>query len=91
MKEVSFLLKLGLVFLFDVFIMFHVSAPSSPRNVKVLSTLTTSIQLSWWEPARPNGIVKGYRLYFKHNNLTSVQPVSENTSAVVETLHMLSK
>jgi hypothetical protein len=71
--------------------MFHVSAPSSPRNVKVLSTLATSIQLSWWEPARPNGIVQGYRLYFQHNNLTSVQPVGQNKSAMVETLIMLSE
>ena len=75
----------------NLFNLFHVSAPSSPRNVKVLSILTTSIQLSWWEPARPNGIIQGYRLYFKINNLTSVQPVGQNKSAVVETLTRLSK
>ena len=71
--------------------MFHVSAPSSPRNVKVLSILDTTIQLSWWEPARPNGIIQGFRLYFKQNNLTSVQQVGQNKSAVVETLTRLSK
>ena len=74
-----------------IFDMFHVSAPSSPRNVKVISILDTTIQLSWWEPARPNGIIQGYRLYFKHNNLTSLQPVGQNKSAIVETLNMLSK
>ena len=75
----------------NMFDMFHFSAPSGPRNVKVLSILATSIQLSWWEPARPNGIVQGYRLYFKHNNLTSVQPVGQNKSAMVETLTRLSE
>ena len=68
-----------------------VLAPSTPRNVKVLSTQSTSIQLSWWEPARPNGIIHGYRLYFKHNNLTSVQQVGQNTSTMLDTMAMLSK
>ena len=68
-----------------------VLAPSTPRNVKVLSTQSTSIQLSWWEPARPNGIIHGYRLYARHNNTTSVQTVGQNMSAMAETFVMLSK
>jgi hypothetical protein len=80
-----------LYIIINMFNKLHVSAPSSPRNVKLLSIMATSIQLSWWEPARPNGIIQGYRLYFKHNNLTSVQQVRQDKSAVMETLTSLGK
>lgn len=53
--------------------------------------LSTRLQLSWWEPARPNGHIQGYRVYFRQNNLTSVQAVAENRSSMVETLANLSK
>ena len=38
----------------------------------------------WWT-------LQGYRLYFEQNNLTSVQQVSQNKSAIVDTLTLLSK
>ena len=34
---------------------------------------------------------QGYRLYFSTNNVTSMQPVSQNKSAMVETLTQLSE
>ena len=34
---------------------------------------------------------QGYRVYFEQNNLTSVQQVGQNKSAVVDTLTLLSK
>ena len=74
-----------------VVVMTDEGAPSSPRNVKVLAVEATSIKLSWWEPARPNGVIQGYRIYFQQNNLTSVQEVSRNHSAITETLTILSK
>ena len=74
-----------------VVVMTDEGAPSSPRNVKILAVGATSIKPSWWEPARPNGVIQGYRLYFQQNNLTSVQEVSSNQSAVTETLTTLSK
>ena len=74
-----------------VVVMTDEGAPSSPRNVKILAVGATSIKLSWWEPARPNGVIQGYRLYFQQNNLTSVQEVARNHSAITDTLTLLSK
>ena len=74
-----------------VVVMTDEGAPSSPRNVKILGVQANSIQLSWWEPARPNGLIHGYRLYFQQNNLTSVQQVDQNTSSITDTLTLLSK
>ena len=72
----------------DIFLF---SAPSSPRNVQLLSVTDTSIKISWWEPARANGVLLGYRVYFLHRNFTSVQTIRDNKSAMVETLTRLSK
>ena len=66
-------------------------APSSPRNVRIISVQSTNLQTSWWEPARPNGVIQGYRLYFKQGNLTKVHQVNQNQSAMLETLTKLSK
>ena len=74
-----------------VVVMTDEGAPSSPRNVKILGVHANSIQLSWWEPARPNGLIHGYRLYFQQNNITSVQQVDQNTSSITDTLTLLSK
>lgn len=49
------------------------------------------MEISWWEPARANGVLLGYRLYFLHNNFTSVQTVRDNKSAMVETLTRLGR
>ncbi|CAB4063723.1 PTPRG [Lepeophtheirus salmonis] len=40
-------------------------------------------------PARANGVIQGYRIYFLHNNFTSVQTIRDNKSALVETLNRL--
>ncbi len=36
----------------------NISAPSVPREMKILKVTDTSIQISWWEPARQNGILQ---------------------------------
>ena len=41
-----------------VVVMTDEGAPSSPRNVKILTVKANSIKLSWWEPARPNGVIQ---------------------------------
>ena len=33
-------------------------APSVPREMKILEVTDTSIQISWWEPARLNGVLQ---------------------------------
>ena len=70
---------------------FFVIAPSRPRNIRVLGVSDTTIQISWWEPARANGVLQGYRIYMLHQNFTSVQTVRSNKSSVIETLTRLSK
>ncbi|XP_059092018.1 tyrosine-protein phosphatase 99A-like [Tigriopus californicus] len=72
-----------------VVVMTDEGAPSSPRNVRLLSVTDSSFQVSWWEPARANGILQGYRIYYLHNNVTSVQTVKDNKSAMIETLARL--
>lgn len=49
--------------------------PSRPLNVTVLRVTSTSIDLSWTEPERPNGQITGYRLYYMHANYTDVKTV----------------
>ena len=66
-------------------------APSRPRNIQVMAITDTTIQISWWEPARANGVLQGYRIYMLHQNLTSVETVRSNKSSVVQTLSRLSK
>ena len=36
----------------------NILAPSVPREMKILKVTDTSIQISWWEPARQNGILQ---------------------------------
>ena len=69
----------------------YFTAPSRPRNVRILAITDTSIEISWWEPARANGVLQGYRIYMLHQNFTSVQTVRSNKSSIVETLTRLSK
>ena len=87
-------------------------APSPPRNVRLLAVTANSIQVSWWEPARANGVLQvgkyttatltekhnekhylfvfqGYRVYFLHDNFTSVQTVRGNKSAMIKTITRL--
>ena len=66
-------------------------APSRPRNIRVLGVSDTTLQISWWEPARANGVLQGYRIYMLHQNFTSVQTVRSNKSSMIETLTRLSK
>ena len=66
-------------------------APSRPRNIQVMAITDTTIQISWWEPARANGVLQGYRIYMLHQNLTSVETVRSNKSSVVQTLSRLCK
>ena len=64
-------------------------APSTPRNLRVISVQSTSIHLSWTEPARPNGEILGYRLYFRTGNLTSMHQIEQNRTDILETLELL--
>ncbi|CAG7827206.1 unnamed protein product, partial [Allacma fusca] len=35
------------------------------------------MELSWFEPTKPNGKLEGYRIYYMQNNFTDVVTVKE--------------
>ncbi|KPP73215.1 protein sidekick-2-like [Scleropages formosus] len=41
------------------------AAPSAPSFIHFSELTTTSVNMSWGEPAHPNGIIEGYRLVYK--------------------------
>jgi len=51
------------------------TVPGKPVNVSVGEVNDSSIELSWAEPLNPNGVIKGYRIYFMRKNFTDVQTV----------------
>jgi hypothetical protein len=60
-----------------------------PLNLRALYVTNTSVSLGWSRPARPNGVVKGYRLYYMKNNFTDVVTVRQNGLTVEYELHDL--
>ena len=67
---------------FDVFMKFYqwifpVSflVPGKPVNISIGEVTDSTIALSWAQPEDPNGIIKGYRVYFMKKNFTNVQTV----------------
>lgn len=49
--------------------------PGKPLNVSIGDVNDSTIALSWSEPENPNGLIKGYRIYFMRKNFTDVQTV----------------
>ena len=41
------------------------TAPSAPSFIHFSELTTTSVNVSWGEPAFPNGIIEGYRLVYE--------------------------
>ena len=60
-----------------------------PLNLRALSVSNSTIALGWSRPAMPNGVVKGYRLYFMRHNFTDVVTVRQTGSNVEYELHDL--
>ncbi|XP_067911915.1 protein sidekick-1 isoform X2 [Heterodontus francisci] len=53
----------------------HQAAPSAPSYITFTEVTTTTLKVFWGEPARPNGVLEGYRLVYEP--LESVQGVSK--------------
>ncbi|XP_018334837.1 tyrosine-protein phosphatase 99A [Agrilus planipennis] len=47
--------------------------PTNPRNVAAYNVTSNSIVIGWTEPEKPNGIIEGYRIYYRDGNFTDVQ------------------
>uniref|UniRef100_A0A4W3K1G6 Sidekick cell adhesion molecule 1 n=1 Tax=Callorhinchus milii TaxID=7868 RepID=A0A4W3K1G6_CALMI len=53
----------------------HQAAPSAPSYLQFTEVTTTTLNVTWGEPAMPNGILEGYRLVYEP--LEPVQGVSK--------------
>lgn len=62
-----------------------VSAPSSPRDLIIINATETSLTLRWRKPDKPNGELKGYRIYFTHGNFTDTMSDKNEPEEPVKT------
>ncbi|GFO29921.1 Down syndrome cell adhesion molecule [Plakobranchus ocellatus] len=51
------------------------SVPEAPARIKALATNDSAILVSWRPPARPNGIIRGYTLYFNNQSSPEVEDI----------------
>lgn len=51
---------------------FPFAVPSNPYNLSAQEVTSTTIKLSWHVPDEPNGRLDGYRIYYIHQNQTSI-------------------
>lgn len=63
----------------------NISAPSSPTNLTIRDATDTSLTLQWNAPEKPNGELKGYRIYFTHGNYTDIRKDTTNPKDPVKT------
>ncbi|XP_078047953.1 putative receptor-type tyrosine-protein phosphatase mosPTP-1 isoform X2 [Augochlora pura] len=56
-----------------VSVMTDEGTPTKPLNLSSHDITSTTIELSWSEPERANGIITGYRIYYMQANYTDVQ------------------
>jgi hypothetical protein len=52
------------------------TVPEEPGDLKVLSTSSTSVLVSWLMPRHPNGIMTKYTIYWKAEDAESVKEKS---------------
>ena len=50
----------------------YASVPDAPARIKALATNDSAILVSWMPPARPNGVIRGYTLYFNNQSSPEV-------------------
>ena len=74
------------IFAYLLAIMFNVSVPSEPLNVTSAKITNTSLVLNWEEPSSPNGILLGYRIFYRNRETTNVYTVNnENNTSTPST------
>lgn len=60
-----------------LYFFFALLVPEKPRNVNVTWVTDSMMELSWQEPAKPNGKIDGYRIYYMWRNFTEVKTVKQ--------------
>ncbi|KAL1492711.1 hypothetical protein ABEB36_010927 [Hypothenemus hampei] len=63
----------------------EILAPTSPRNVSITNITETSLTVQALAPIRPNGILKGYRVYLTYNNFTDTRTYKDNPEEPIKT------
>ncbi|XP_051926661.1 protein sidekick-2 isoform X2 [Hippocampus zosterae] len=58
------------------------AAPSAPSFIHFSELTTSSVNVSWGEPAFPNGIIEGYRLVYE-----PCTPIDESSATCADCLH----
>ncbi|GFR74893.1 down syndrome cell adhesion molecule [Elysia marginata] len=58
-----------------VYVTTQEDVPDAPARIKALATNDSAILISWMPPARPNGVIKGYTLYFNNQSSPEVEDV----------------
>ncbi|XP_067128847.1 tyrosine-protein phosphatase 99A-like isoform X4 [Centruroides vittatus] len=63
----------------SVAVMTDEGIPSAPLNLTVVRVTDSSIRLRWHQPERPNGVVRGYKVYYLHmaRNLTETRKTTD--------------
>ncbi|XP_066996985.2 tyrosine-protein phosphatase 99A isoform X2 [Anabrus simplex] len=56
----------------------NAKVPSKPVNLTVQRVTSSTMDLSWGEPERRNGIIKGYWLYYMESNLTYFKTIENS-------------
>ena len=64
------------------------TAPTPPVNVMGVATSSTSIQVTWSEPARSNGVVRYYEVFYRPRDETdlTLRVTSPRKSVLLENL-----
>ncbi|KAK3760237.1 hypothetical protein RRG08_052186 [Elysia crispata] len=58
-----------------VYVTTREDVPDAPARIKALATNDSAILISWMPPARPNGIIRGYTLYFNNQSSPEVEDI----------------
>ncbi|RUS77575.1 hypothetical protein EGW08_014679, partial [Elysia chlorotica] len=58
-----------------VYVTTREDVPDAPAKIKALATNDSAILVSWLPPARPNGIIRGYTLYFNNQSSPEVEDI----------------
>ena len=67
--------------MYDVeLVKFFLIAPTPPRNVEAVQLDSTSLEITWDQPEKLNGIIREYELWYSYYEATSLVQVENRKS-----------